>query len=206
MFNRKAHRGRREFSAMLKSELRKIYIARRKSLSPKERAGKSRAIAGQFFQNFDLSAVKFLHCFIAIKRFGEIDTSLIFEKVWRDFPQIETLVPRVNFETGEIESLTFSPETLLAQSSWGISEPVESKIVEAQVIDLVLVPLLCFDERGFRIGYGKGFYDKFLRRCRADVLKIGLSYFPATEEISDTHDFDVKLDFCLTPEKIWKFQ
>lgn len=191
---------------MLKSELRKIYTAKRKSLSSEERAEKSQNIALQFFQNFDLSSVKFLHCFIAIEKFNEIDTSLIFGEVWRRFPQIETLVPRVNYETGEIENLKFSPETLLAQNAWGISEPVESEIVEAKAIDLVLVPLLCFDERGFRVGYGKGFYDKFLRKCRADVLKIGLSYFPPIEEISDTHDFDVKLDFCIEPEKIWKFQ
>lgn len=191
---------------MLKSELRRIYIARRKSLSPEERAEKSRKIAERFFQNFDLSTVEYLHCFIAIEKFNETDTSLIFGEIWRRFPHIETLVPRVNYKTGEIENLKFSPETLLAQNAWGISEPVESETVEAQMIDLVLVPLLCFNERGFRVGYGKGFYDKFLQRCRADVLKIGLSYFPAIEEISDAHDFDVRLDFCIEPEKIWKFQ
>lgn len=73
------------------------------------------------------------------------------------------------------------------------------------MLDAVLVPLIAFDARGFRVGYGKGFYDRFLKTCRADCLKIGLSLFPPVEKIADTADFDVKLDACATPEKIWRF-
>jgi 5-formyltetrahydrofolate cyclo-ligase len=188
---------------MLKAELRKIYLARQKSLSPEERSEKSGLIANLFFRKFDLSAINFLHCFLPIRKFNEIDTKPILERVWREFPRVETLVPRVDFETNEIENLKFKPEILLAENVWQISEPVHDEKVETEKIDMVLVPLLCFDARGFRVGYGKGFYDKLLKNCRADCLKIGLSYFAPVAEIEDAQDFDVKLDFCVTPEEIF---
>ncbi len=189
---------------MLKSELRKIYLTRQKNLLPQERAEKSEQIASSFFRNFDLSPIEFLHCFVSIEKFNEIDTKPIFERVWREFPSVETLVPRVNFQTGEIENLKFTPETNLVQNIWQIHEPTHDESVEVGKNDLVLVPLLAFDKSGCRVGYGKGFYDKFLKNCRADCLKIGLSYFPPVAEITDTRDFDVQLDFCITPEEIFK--
>ena len=191
---------------MTKTELRQNFPARQKSFSATEKNEKSFRIAELFFQNFDLSKINFLHCFLPIEKFNEIDTRPIFEKVWRDFPNMQTLVPRVNFQTNEIENLKFSPETETKKNIWEIFEPTHNERVETGKIDAVLVPLLCFDERGFRVGYGKGFYDKFLKNCRADCLKIGLNYFAPVEEISDINEFDVRLDFCVTPDKIWKFQ
>ena len=188
---------------MTKAELRKIYIARQKSLSVVEREEKSRQIAERFFQSFDLRRIKFLHAFLPIEKFNEANTRLIFERLWREFPHIETLLPRVCFQTNEIESLKFTRETNLARNSWQIDEPLHDEIVEAKEIDLVLAPLLCFDEKNNRVGYGKGFYDRFLQNCRADCQKIGLSYFAPVEEISDAWEFDVKLDFCVTPEEIF---
>lgn len=188
---------------MLKSELRKIYLARQKSLSAEERRCKSESISNLFFQNFDLSAIHFLHCFLPIEKFKEIDTKPIFARLWREFPRVETVVPRVDFQTSEIENLKFAPETELARNAWQISEPLHDEKIEAEKIDLVLVPLLCFDARGFRVGYGKGFYDKFLKNCRADCVKIGLSYFEPVAKIEDAQAFDVKLDFCITPKEIF---
>ncbi len=187
---------------MTKAELRKIYLARQRNLSPVERISKSEQISNQFFQAFDLSEIKFFHCFIAIEKFNEIDTHFIFQKIWREFPRIQTLVPRVNFQIGSIENLKFAPETELVKNAWEIFEPTHDAAIETEKIDLVLIPLLCFDTRGFRVGYGKGFYDKFLKSCRADCLKIGLSYFEPIGKISDAQEFDVRLDFCVTPEKI----
>lgn len=190
---------------MTKAELRKIYLVRRKSLSAFERKQKSEQIADEFFDTFQLSGINFLHCFVPIEKFNEVDTHLIFQRIWREFSQIQTLAPRVDFQTNEIESVKFSPETNLTENDWQIPEPAGDKTIAASEIDLVLIPLVCFDERGFRVGYGKGFYDKFLKNCRADCLKIGLSYFAPAAKIADAKDFDVKLDSCVTPEKVWQF-
>ncbi len=189
---------------MTKIELRKTYLAKQKSLSTTERIEKSRQISNLFFQSFDLSRTNFLHCFLPIKKFNEIDTNLIFQKIWCNFPCIETIVPRVNFQTNTIENVKLTAETKLVKNIWEIDEPGEEEIIETKEIDLVLVPLLCFDARGFRVGYGKGFYDRFLKDCREDCLKIGLSYFAPVAEISDARDFDVKLDFIITPQTVIK--
>lgn len=189
---------------MTKSELRKIYLARQRSLSPSERESKSRDIAELFFQNTDLINTRFLHCFIAIQKFNEIDTSFIFDRLWTGFPQITTAVPRVIIETGETENLVFRPDTELVQNSWQIYEPAHNEFVLTGNMDIVLVPGLAFDTFGHRVGYGKGFYDRFLAKCRPDCLKLGLSYFPPVEEISDVWDADVRLDCCITPERIFE--
>ncbi|MFZ0597958.1 MAG: 5-formyltetrahydrofolate cyclo-ligase, partial [Flavobacterium sp.] len=72
-------------------------------------------------------------------------------------------------------------------------------------IEVVFVPLLAFDNVGNRVGYGKGFYDKFLAQCKPRTIKIGLSFFEAENQIDDVFESDVKLDYCVTPEKIFRF-
>ena len=70
------------------------------------------------------------------------------------------------------------------------------------MIDVVFVPLLAYDKLGNRVGYGKGFYDKFLSECKPGVVKIGLSFFEPEELIEDLFETDVKLDFCVTSERV----
>jgi 5-formyltetrahydrofolate cyclo-ligase len=191
------------FREMNKSELRKIYLQKQKSLSEKERREKSLKIADNFFAKFSLETVNFLHIFLPIEKNNEIDTNLIISTLWRDFPEIFTILSRVDFETMTLENLRFHSATKLIKNKWHIDEPTGAELVEIEKIDVVLVPLLAFDKKGFRVGYGKGFYDRFLNECRKDVLKIGVSYFAPVVEISDVNEFDVKLDFCITPEKVW---
>ena len=190
---------------MTKSGLRKIYLKKQKLLSGVERIDKSLQIAANFFDYFSLAKVQFLHAFLPIEKNGEIDTFAVINRLWCDFPKIATSVSRVDFETMTLESLKFDSTTKLIANRWHIFEPTGTETVEVEKIDAVLVPLLCFDERGFRVGYGKGFYDKFLMNCRADCLKIGLSYFAPVNEISDVREFDMKLDYCVTPQKVVEF-
>lgn len=190
---------------MTKKELREIYLEKRKTLTPEDIEHYSEQVAEMFFRHFELEKINYLHCFLPIERFNEIDTKLIFHQVWTAFSHIETIVPRIDFEKGEIENLMFTPVTELVENAWMIHEPTHNELVQSEKIDAVLIPLLCFDKEGFRVGYGKGFYDKFLQNCRADCLKIGLSYFPPVEKIADIDEFDVKLDYCLTPNEIYKF-
>jgi len=184
---------------MTKSELRKSFLAKRQSITLAERDVASAEIVSNFFDSFDLSKVKVLHCFISLERLGEVDTRPVFQRIWNHLPNITTVVPRINHETGEIESLLYRPDTELIHNRWRISEPVHDERVVPEAIDIVLVPLLCFDRRGHRVGYGKGYYDRFLRSCRPDCRKIGLSMFEAVDEISDSHTNDVTLGFAVTP-------
>lgn len=191
---------------MNKARLRKEYLEKQIALTPEERDEKSRLIAGRFFGSVDLAKIKVMHCFIPIGKFNEIDTMLILERLWSDFPEIRTVIPRVDIETGEMRSLKFARETELVKNAWEIHEPVHHETVEPGEIDMVLVPLLCCDANGHRTGYGKGFYDRYLANCRADCQKIGLSYFPPITLIDDVHPGDVRLDLCVTPERLSIFK
>jgi 5-formyltetrahydrofolate cyclo-ligase len=188
---------------MNKSELRKSYIALRSKLPQNERIEKSGSIASRFFESFDLTNVRILHCFIPIEKFNEIDTRIIIAALWNEYPTIQTVVPRVDPETDELVSLMFDRDTQMRKSSWGIDEPAHDEFVAAEEIDMVLVPGICFDQQGHRVGYGKGYYDRFLSKCRPDCVKIGLSFFDPIDQIEDTHDGDIPLDFIVTPERVY---
>jgi 5-formyltetrahydrofolate cyclo-ligase len=55
------------------------------------------------------------------------------------------------------------------------------------------------------VGYGKGYYDRYLKRCAQDVVKIGFSYFDAIDAIEDINEFDVPLNYCITPMRVYEF-
>ena len=179
---------------MTKAVLRIQYLAQQKSLTPAQVQQGSEALCAVFFRDFKLEGVKYLHLFLPARRHNEIDTWLIVNRLRNEFPEIVLVVPKVDAETNMLQHFIFSLETALVLSKWGIPEPAGGEQVRADKIDLVLVPLLCADARGYRVGYGKGFYDRFLATCRADVIKIGLSYFPPVPEIEDVDAWDVKLD------------
>ena len=95
--------------------------------------------------------------------------------------------------------------TKINKNEYNISEPVDGIEVPINKLQVVFVPLLAFDKTGNRVGYGKGFYDKFLSECNSDVIKIGLSFFESEVLISDVFEGDVKLDYCVTPKSVFDF-
>jgi 5-formyltetrahydrofolate cyclo-ligase len=190
---------------MTKSELRKSFLAKRQSITSSQRNVANAQIAANFFERFDLSEFKVLHCFISIERFGEVDTRPIFQRVWSEFPKITTVVPRIDHETEELESLLYGSDIELQYDRWQIGEPIHDNKVPPDQIDIVLIPLLCYDRVGHRVGYGKGYYDRFLARCRPDCQKIGLSMFPPIDKIDDAHEGDIRLDACITPSEVISF-
>ena len=108
-------------------------------------------------------------------------------------------------ESKELKHFMFTSKDHLKLNSWGIMEPIEGENIKPTEIDMVIVPLLAFDKKGNRLGYGGGFYDRFLSQCRPDVMKIGLSFFSPEEEDLPNEDTDIPLNFCVTPSKIYEF-
>jgi 5-formyltetrahydrofolate cyclo-ligase len=191
---------------MKKAELRKIFLEKQKSLSPEVRRAKTELVVQLLFENFDFSEARFLNCFVTLEKNNELDTFEIFQRLWREFPNIRTCAPRINYEMDVLENVIALPTTKYVQNKWGILEPEGNDLIEPEKLDVVLTPLIAFDERGFRCGYGKGFYDKFLRKCRADCRIIGLSLFPPVGKIENVEDWDIPLDACVTAEKVWRFE
>ena len=184
--------------------MRKLYLEKRRALTGDEVGSCSRVIADMLFTEFDFEKLKVVHCFISIAKFNEVDTSIIFGRIWGEYPNVRTAVPRVNDGSGELEHFYYERDTNMVKNAWGIAEPSGAERVHPKDIDLVIVPLLCFDERGYRVGYGKGYYDRFLRECRADCVTAGLSFFPPEIEIKDIHDGDFALDLFIMPIGIFR--
>lgn len=190
---------------MIKAELREIYLRERKRISSTELHQHSFKIYQQFFSHIDLSFTKVVHSFIPIVKNGEPDTWLIIDRIRREFPHVRLTIPRINAATNSLENFFFEGLHQLEENKMGIKQPKQGIPTPTQKIDLVLVPLLIFDEQGNRVGYGKGYYDKFLATCRPDCQRIGISIFPPVKSIQDTNVHDIKLTACLTPEKIYSF-
>ena len=95
--------------------------------------------------------------------------------------------------------------TLIKKNDYNIPEPIAGIEISNDKIEVVFVPLLAFDSLGNRVGYGKGFYDRFLTNCKPETVKIGLSFFGPEDEISDVFESDIRLDYCVTPNKSYAF-
>src|SRR5690606_6473364 len=97
--------------------------------------------------------------------------------ILKDHPEIEIVLSRCNLGTNLMEHFSWDGRQELISNRWGIEEPHSGTKVLSQQLDAVIVPLLVFDKEGHRVGFGKGFYDRFLADCRVDCKKIGLSFF-----------------------------
>ena len=187
---------------MLKNELRTKYKNLRAGITPPRASDLSLMLANQILK-IPIWDFFYFHVFLGSPQLKEVDTlPLITILQARDK---HVLVPRVS-GPDSLEHYLLTDATHLAMNRWGIAEPQDGIQVPEQKIDVVFLPLLAFDLSGNRVGYGKGFYDAFLEKCRPDTLKIGLSYFGAEESpIGDVREEDKKLDYCISPERIYEF-
>jgi 5-formyltetrahydrofolate cyclo-ligase len=189
---------------MDKKALRSYYLQLRLQLSEAEWVQGSKRMCDLFFIHVDLAFVRSLHIFLPLKKKAEPDTWLIIERIKREFPHVQIVIPKIDPTTKQLRSIVLEGTSQLTQNEWGIEEPDFGKEVAPKEVDVVIVPLLVFDRSGHRIGYGKGFYDKFLSQCRADSKKIGLSFFEPVENIQ-SEPFDVALTSVITPSSYFSF-
>ena len=190
---------------MLKADLRRQMLARRRALTHDELAQRSLALREQLFRHFEVARWHWLHVFLPVARQHEPDTWLIIHQIWRECPTVQVAVPVVQPDGVRLRHCHLTPDTPLVENQWQIPEPVSALEVAPATFDAVLLPLLAFDELGHRVGYGKGFYDRFLLECRPDVLRIGLSLEPPVTQIDDAWAGDVALHACITSEQVWQF-
>lgn len=192
---------------MNKALLRDHYLAQRKQLSSDEIKHKSQTIADNLLLHFSWSAMKSVHIFLPQRNSHEVDTWQIMATLQQSFPHLKIVVPCVIPGTRLMNHFIFNPQTVLIENRWGIPEPdpLQSQKVHVHSLDAVLIPLLTFDLRGYRVGYGGGYYDRFLSECRKDTQKIGVSFFEPVAEIEDPTPFDIRMDFCVTPTETFKW-
>ncbi len=191
---------------MTKDELRKIYLQKRISLPELEYEQLNKSLSQHFFESVDLSPVNIIHVFLPLRKYKEPDTWLIINRINEHFPHVRITLPRVNEQTQQLENYFYEGHEQLELNKWGIPEPKYGVQTHPPDIDAVLVPLLAFDLSGNRVGYGKGFYDKFLSLCKPSCNRIGLSFFPPVPEAIVTNEFDQPLTAVITPGDVFNFR
>ena len=144
----------------------------------------------------------YTNIFLPIQKFNEINL----------FPLINTIrsaggkvcVNKSDFINHEMTGYLFEDMNQITTNNYGIPEPTFGKVVDTPEIDFVVVPLLAFNSKGYRVGYGKGFYDKFLSQCNKKCIFIGVNHFGETTEFTNIAPHDIPLHFVITPEKIYE--
>ncbi len=187
---------------MLKKELRKKYRELRQQLTLIEIEKLSLDIANNLLQ-INVWNKTYYHLFMTIEEQKEIDTQFILQVLAGKDKEI--VVSKSDFITLQMKHFLLTDNTKFIKNVYNIPEPIGGLKVPVSKIDVVFVPLLAFDTKGNRVGYGKGFYDKFLSKCLPKTIKIGISFFEAEKIIDDIFNNDIQLDYCITPLKIYKF-
>ena len=186
---------------MLKSECRQLMLSKRNALSTSECTKLDDLLLIQF-QRLDWSGINCVGSFYPLESKNEPNSLLLTKYLKAMFPSVIIAYPKIN----EDNSMDFYAETNdLIDNKWGIPEPIATGIVYPENVDAYLVPLLCFDSLGHRVGFGKGYYDQYFSKHLNFVQKIGISYFEPIPKIEDTNHFDVPLTKCITPWKIYEF-
>ena len=185
-----------------KKELRLHYKNLRKELTFDDIEEKSLAVANNVL-SLPIWEKTYFHVFLPIEEQKEINTEYILHLL--SGKDKEIIISKSDFETRGMTHFLLTDNTKIKKNEYNIPEPVNGLPVASQTIDVVFVPLLAFDVLGNRVGYGKGFYDKFLAECKPGTIKIGLSFFEAETKIEDVFELDIKLDYCVTAEKVYEF-
>ncbi|CAD0003204.1 5-formyltetrahydrofolate cyclo-ligase [Flavobacterium salmonis] len=185
-----------------KKELRLHYKNLRKELTEENIEEKSLEISNQLI-SLSIWDKTYYHVFLPIEEQKEVNTEFILHLL--SGKDKEIVISKSDFETRIMSHFLLTDNTKIKKNQYNIPEPVNGLPVPSQTIDVVFVPLLAFDIFGNRIGYGKGFYDKFLAECKPETIKIGLSFFEAVVQIDDVFESDIKLNYCVTPEKVYRF-
>ncbi|MFM1878701.1 MAG: hypothetical protein RLZZ241_1567 [Bacteroidota bacterium] len=186
---------------MDKNTVRSIFLKRRGTLDSVSLS----ALSTQLFQQLlklPIWDFKTFHVFISITHKKEVDTAPIIEHLHRLNKQI--VVPKI-LEKGELNHFLLAPDSKMVPNKWGVLEPLSGVVVAPASLDVIFVPLLAFDLNGNRVGYGGGYYDKFLGACSAETITVGLSLFEPVNEISGLYPGDIPLKYAVTPKDIFQF-
>lgn len=181
----------------MKHTLRQKYKQLRADLTQQQVEDKSMKIAEQLIEHFTLTH-KNISIFLPIKKFNEVNTWHLIKKVQANF-----YLPVVTQH--HLKHIKYENQSQLKCSSWGIEEPTYGEEISAHKFDVVIVPLLAYDVKGNRVGYGAGFYDGFLKDCHPNCKFIGVSFFNPESNVFETYPTDIPLHYCVTPSKVITF-
>ncbi len=186
-----------------KQILRNVYLEKRIFLSKDEFDLRNALLQRRVLDFLKEKECSSLHTFLPIKKKKEVDTLPIIELLKAKQNKLNFFVSK-SLPKGKLEHYKLEDSTVLEKNKWGIPEPTNSIPVDVKNVDIIFIPLITFDKKGHRIGYGKGYYDRFLQEC-PNALKVGLTLAPPLDIIPYVESTDITMDWCITPFEDYQF-
>ena len=190
---------------MKKQEARKLFIEKRLLLTEKEVEIKQDLLLIQF-QRLPIPFVHLVHSYLPRHEKKEPDPMQMIDWLRFQNPDMHVAFPKIDPTDFSMKHFLQNDNTMYGLNIYGIPEPEEGEQISETEIDLAIIPLLAFDLDGNRVGYGKGYYDRYLAKANKGLQKIGVSYFEPMDNFTDTNEFDVPLSCCITPWNTYAFE
>ncbi|ACA88241.1 5-formyltetrahydrofolate cyclo-ligase [Shewanella woodyi] len=194
-------------SATIKrSEIRSNIRAARRNISPQQQACFGQQACAHMLTKLEELKVKRLALYLTND--GELDTQPLIKALWQN--DIEVYLPRLHpFSQGNLLFLAYRSNTSLVQNSLKIWEPkldITQMILPHQ-LDVIVTPLVAFDEAGNRMGMGGGFYDRTLMNWERMGSPLPIGYAHDCQQVNrlPCEHWDIPLPMIITPTKTWKF-
>jgi len=174
-----------------KKKLRQIYLSKRNNMSSEEIKFKSESICKQILNSKEYTKASQLFCYYPLV--NEVDILPVVKQGLRDgkvlcFPKVLNKTTIVFYQIKSLDDFV--------KGSFNVLEPVTTKEVNVNVNTLMIVPGLVFDEENYRIGYGGGYYDRYIMQSRSEIHEfttIGVCYFWQKTKLIQKDTYDQKL-------------
>ncbi|WP_375579340.1 5-formyltetrahydrofolate cyclo-ligase [Marivirga tractuosa] len=184
---------------MDKNTLRKVYLEKRRFLSQTEYERRNQLLCNRLIDFFGVNQFKSIHTFIPIKNNKEPDTFPFIQYLWSEKPEIDVITAISDLYSPIMSHVEIKENTTFLENKWGIPEPQDGKAYSIDEIECVLVPMVIGSKNGHRIGYGKGYYDRFLENCNSRTLFVGVTLGPLIEGDLFIDQFDIPMHWMVTP-------
>jgi 5-formyltetrahydrofolate cyclo-ligase len=191
---------------MNKSECRQYFLALRKNLSREEWQLRNE----QILERVEKLCMKLSPgnglLFYPIESKKEVDLRQLPERLYEKETGWTWSLPVMNDNQG-LKTYSWVKEEPLVEAKFGVLEPkaIPERHVNGSALNLIIVPLVIADQNGNRVGYGKGFYDRFISSEASNALRVGVCIFPPIHEIADINPMDQRLHILICPEKSLAF-
>jgi 5-formyltetrahydrofolate cyclo-ligase len=185
-----------------KENLRQRLLKQRESISQAEFDSNSVEIVQTLKKQPEFLQAGSIHCYISMNERREVNTHQLIKELLADGKQV--VAPVTNFQENTLSHVRLKSYEHLEANKWGVLEPGVGDLISPEQLDLVIVPMVAADEQCNRIGYGEGFYDRFL--SKVDCPKIGLIFEDNVVKRLPTEEFDIPLDKIVTEQRLIRCQ
>lgn len=187
-----------------KAQLRAEYKQKRLALDVDSRTVLSAKLLRHFEKWCAGRAINCVMSYLPFERWAEIEMSPFEQLLKQKNPNLVLCFPKI--DATQLLAVMPKDNSFHSDNPFGVNEPQHYEIIAPASIDLIFMPLLIMDKMGNRLGYGKGYYDRFLATKAPQAFALGFSFFEPVDCIADSYEGDKKLNACITPSGVWNWE